>query len=366
MVESAEGFLYPVIDRQRCVDCNLCQKVCPTQDINIAPIFHPVPEIVSAAWCKDMGDRLASTSGGAFYALASTFLEHGGIVFGVGYDKSMTVCHQRYDNVDYLKSARGSKYVQSRTGETFLQVKDLLRHGRKVLFSGTPCQIAGLRLFLRHDYDNLTTIDLVCHGVPSPRLFKEHLSWIKGKYGKGITDYKFRAKKRTGWRWYVRYVFSKEDERTMLIGKDFFSYAFDKGWLNRDSCYQCAFSRQERVSDITLSDFWGSESFSKILRRQRKYGYNLVMCNTPKGEKLLEASSGRLYMMKVPVGIAIAGDVRLTHPEPKPPLRDIIYKDVASKGYAYVAEHYKPHFSLLQRLAPDWAKNIIKEILCRI
>lgn len=169
MRDDSEGFRYPKINTDLCVDCGMCQKSCPTQDLNIEKFLHKTPERVDAAWNKNLDERLKSTSGGLFYLLAERWIREGGVVFGAGYDGHLKVEHRSVETIEDLKALRGSKYVQSDVGNTFALAKEFLKQGRKVLYSGTPCQIAGLKSFLGKDPDNLQTIDLVCHGTPSPK-----------------------------------------------------------------------------------------------------------------------------------------------------------------------------------------------------
>lgn len=362
MIPNEEGFLYPIIDDNKCVNCGLCTKVCPTQTSNTSPLFNATPETVYAAWQKQLHDRLESTSGGAFYALASEFIKNGGVVYGVCYDKNLLAKHQRIDNLEELKKTRGSKYMQSNINTTYQQAKEDLKIGLPVLFSGTPCQIAGLKLFLRKEYSNLTTIDLVCHGTPSPTLFKEHVSWIENQYGKKLIDFKFRGKKKSGWRSYVKYIFEGNCTINFFLGGDYYSHAFHQGYFNRSSCFECDFSKSQRIADVTLSDFWNGEKFSRILKRQRKYGFNLIMCNTANGQKLMESVSGKLALLQMPVQAAIEGDVRLRHTEQRPPFRDSSYKMWKEKGYDYMVKHYSAKTTLMHRLLPTWIKNMIREI----
>ena len=329
-------------------------------------LFHVTPQTVSAAWNPNLSERLESTSGGMFFLLACQFINERGVVYGADYREDLTVFHCRFDDSEALKRARGSKYVQSDINDTFLQVRTDLKNGRKVLFSGTPCQIAGLRLFLRKPYDNLFTIDLVCHGVPSPFFFKKNLTFLEKEYGDHVVDFKFRAKKKSGWRSYVKYVFNQRKPIWDFLGKNYYTHAFHLGYFNRASCYTCDFSRSERVGDITLSDFWGAEKHCRSLKKARKWGFNLVMCNTPQGRSLYETVLKYVESMECPVEWAIQGDVRLRHTEQRPGMRDKAYKLLSEKGYAYMSSVYGIKESLPQRLIPAWAKNLIREIQSRI
>lgn len=357
-----EGFLYPRINQDQCIDCSLCEQVCPTQEVNTEKIFNPMPKTVLASWSKDFNIRMHSTSSGMFFLLSRKFIQEGGIVYGVGYNNDLRAYHFRVTDIEGLDSLRGSKYMQSDINSTYIQVKNDLKNGLKVLYSGTPCQIAGLRLFLRQNYDNLFTIDLVCHGVPSPTFFQAHVNYLEQKYNKQIIDFKFRAKKNSGWRSYTKYVFQDQKSVYKLLGEDLYSHLFHSGCINRESCFTCEFSKAERVSDITLSDFWGGEKYSRELKRQRKYGFNMVMCNTIKGENLFKSISDEVESRIIPIEFAIKGDIRLQHSEARPNLRNNIYKLYKNKGYEYLVKTYSLKQSFIKKLIPNSFKNLIKEI----
>ncbi len=360
--ENEEGFLYPEINQNLCTDCGACEKVCPTQTANHIKILHEAQKNVYAAWNKNLEERLESTSGGMFYLLAQEWLKNDGIVYGVILNDELHAIHAKIENEEDLKATRGSKYVQSDTNSTYKQVHTDLQAGKRVLYSGTPCQIAGLRLFLRKEYENLTTIDLVCHGTPSPLIFKAHITYIEERLHDKVTDMKFRAKKKTGWRTYAKYTFRNHKPIFHFLGDDFYCHAFHKGWINRKACYTCDFSRAERVGDITLSDFWNSEKHLKELKHIRKHGFNLVMCNTPKGETLLKRIYSKIEKRILPATIAIRGDKRLNNIQNKPEFRNKFYTIYKENGYAYLVENYSKEKSIIKRLIPTWVKNIIKEI----
>ena len=366
LVTNKDGFFYPTVDENKCIECGLCEKVCPTKKANIQKLFHHKLDTVYAAWNHNLAERIQSTSGGLFYVLASKIIEDGGVVYGVSYDPELLAFHKRVDTLDGLKDFRGSKYLQSNTKDTFNNVKTDLKNGILVLYSGTPCQIAALRLFLRKDYDNLFTVDLVCHGVPSPLIFKEHIKYIEESTKSKLVDFKFRAKKYSGWRSYVKYVYNKGNAKYLSVGMDSYFHFFNKAYLNRNSCFSCSFSSPQRVGDITLSDFWGAERYSKTLRKERKYGFNLVMLNTNKALSLFNEIRGHIDTLELPFEYAYNGDIRLRESELKPEFRDIFYELYHEKGYPYVAEKYKYKSNLFNKCIPTFIKNIIREIQSRL
>lgn len=197
--EDAEGFIYPQVDKARCVGCGLCEKVCPV--INQNPKSKPLKVMAGRNGNEEI--RMVSSSGGAFTLLAGEIIGRGGVVFGARFDENWNVVHSYTECTDGLAAFRGSKYVQSRIGETFSQAEKFLKQGREVLFTGTPCQIAGLRRFLGKEYDNLLSMDIVCHGVPSPGVWKEYLKQTTQNLSPigRIVGINFRDK-RTGWKEY--------------------------------------------------------------------------------------------------------------------------------------------------------------------
>lgn len=265
MSEDKEGFLYPIIDSVKCIDCGLCEKVCPV----LHPLKNEAEPLVYAAINNDESIRMQSSSGGIFTLLAEYVIENGGVVFGACFDRDWNVVHDYTETKEGLVRFRGSKYVQSNVGNSFSQVKIFLDAGREVLFSGTPCQVAGLKNYLRKPYPNLLTIDLVCHGVPSPDVWRKYLQETvckayrikKNKSAVNICDYisdiKFRAKDK-GWK---KYSFKIEYKDGRIEINPFYENPYMNIFLSnlslRPSCYVCPAKLNNVQSDITLADFWG-------------------------------------------------------------------------------------------------------------
>ena len=362
MQSDEEGFLFPHIDSAKCIECNACEKTCPTQESVITPLFYETPTKVDAAWDKNETTRLDSTSGGVFSELARTIINKGGIIYGAAFDSVLKVRHIAIHSIEELYLLRGSKYVQSDIDNVFEKIRSELKEGKKVLFSGTPCQVGGLRAFLKKDYENLFTIDLVCHGVPSPSVFASHIKYIEEKYQSKVTDYKFRAKKRSGWRAYIMYIFEDGKKITNILGDDFYAQCFYRSLFNRKSCFTCEYSKGQRVGDITLSDFWGSENYSSVLKRQRKHGYNMVMCNTPKGEAWYKDVKSNVDNVTLSAEVAIKGDVRLRHTEKMPQQREVMFRDYRNHGYDWLVKNKSFKRSWKSRLIPTRIKNIIREL----
>ena len=266
-----QGFLYPYINTAKCIECGLCERVCPI--LNTARPVNPIK--VYAAYHNDEFIRKNSSSGGVFSAIAETIIQEGGVVFGARFDDQWRVVHSYTDSTDGLVAFRGSKYVQSYIGQSYSKVEAFLNQGRKVLFSGTPCQIAGLKHFLRKNYDNLYVVDFICHGVPSPLVWENYVHSLSSKRNlsskERITSIAFRDK-RAGWR---KYGFSVWAQEAFKAGKNASSsrgqkrYLYEiqqqnvylRGFLQnlylRPSCFHCMFRGFKSGSDITLSDYWG-------------------------------------------------------------------------------------------------------------
>lgn len=275
-----QGFLYPVVDKDACTDCGLCEKVCPI--INQNTSRKPIK--VYAAKCGDERVRMQSSSGGIFTLLAEAVIKEGGVVFGAKFTEHWDVAHAWTDSLDGIAAFRGAKYVQSTIGNTYKEAKDFLLLGRKVLFSGTPCQIAGLKRFLRKDYEGLITVDVVCHGVPSPLVWQTYLAdeSSRNPCRPPIESISFRDKT-YGWKKYcfhIRYVGSNNMPSSGNV--------YMKGFLNdlylRPSCHACPARSGKSGSDIGLGDFWGIEKHYPQIDDDK--GISLVLINSNKGQEL--------------------------------------------------------------------------------
>ena len=298
MREDNEGFSYPEVDREVCIDCGLCEKVCP--------VIHQgdkrKPLAVYAVKHKDDKIRLSSSSGGAFTALAESVIDEDVVVFGAKFDEDWSVFHDYTDTKEGLAAFRGSKYVQSRVGDSFKKAEYFLKAGRKVLFSGTPCQIAGLKRFLRKEYDNLLTVDFICHGVPSPGVWREYLKEETARQCGGknsvlshpnikerearIESISFRDK-RLGWK---KYSFALTlsvpnghgAKNTVLLSEPLNKNIFLRGFLTnlylRPSCHTCPAKSFKSGSDITIGDFWGVQYVMPEIDDDK--GVSVVMVNT--------------------------------------------------------------------------------------
>lgn len=321
--EDEEGFLYPEIDKDKCVDCGLCEKVCPC--VKIEP-HKPHPESVIAFKNEDESIRRNSSSGGAFTAIATPILNDGGVVFGARFNEKWQVVHSYTETVEGLSAFRGSKYVQSYIGNSYCDVKRFLKDGRKVLFTGTPCQVKALHLFLRKEYDNLITMDFVCHGVPSPGVFRGYLQSClnqiaregekntvslfptdpfiipKGDVvipeGLEVNDIRFRDKT-VGWKKFsfalsLAKATAAGEKIQFALSNDLTKNPYLKGFISdlylRPSCFNCPAKGLTSGSDITVADFWGQEyNFPEF---DNDTGVSAMIVNTPKGQASVKDING--------------------------------------------------------------------------
>lgn len=284
MKEDKEGFLYPIVDNSLCIDCQQCVKVCPFHNS-----YNEEKTVkVYAAYNITEKIRLQSSSGGIFTLMAEKTIKEGGVVFGARFTKDWQVEIVPTENIEGLAAFRGSKYLQAKVGESFKQAKDYLRQGRKVLFSGTPCQIAGLKHYLRKDYENLLAVDFVCHGVPSPKVLAKYLSQVTDAGKKAIKDIKFRDKP-NGWkRFNFTLSFNKEDKSYTMSsfnGENHYMRAFLSDMILRPSCYNCQAKCGRSHSDITIADFWGIDQV--IPQMDDDMGTSLLLVHSAKGKEVM-------------------------------------------------------------------------------
>lgn len=295
MICDGEGFKYPNVDKEQCIRCGLCEKACPIINKNENKKCKP---LVLAAINKDEETRLNSSSGGVFTLFAKEIIKNGGIVFGAAFtDNFKSVEHIAVTKIEDLSKLRGSKYLQSQIRNSYKEAKDYLEKGLPVYFSGTPCQIAGLYAFLGKNYENLVTQDIICHGVPSPLVWKKYLEYREAKAGSKTHRIFFRHKK-SGWKTYsMHFRFENGTDYTKVLTEDLYMKGFLSNLFLRPSCHNCSFKTVSRVADITLADFWGIEKTN--LNMDDDKGTSLVLIHTNKGKKLLEQIHQHIYIEEV-------------------------------------------------------------------
>lgn len=252
MVEDEYGFTYPQVDSATCIDCGRCKTVCPMLDVKGKP--------VSDAYAVVLDDEAVgnSASGGAFYALAKAFLENGGVVFGCAFDEHLQAAHVEISRVDELCRLQGSKYVQSDM-DCHRRILSLVKQGTPVLFSGTPCQVAAIQSFVGEKSDKLCCVELICHGVPSARLWKAYIDSLGQKHKGTVRSFRFRTKG-NGKKWCASYMVDVQGKKKQVFLPAVLSHyysSFLKGRIYRDSCYACPFAQPDRQADVTIGDFWG-------------------------------------------------------------------------------------------------------------
>lgn len=364
-----EGFLYPSINVDLCNNCSLCEQVCPI--INQKNPSKPIKAF--AAKNKNEIIRHESSTGGVFSLIAENIINEGGVVFGVKFNKEWEVIHAYTDTIEGLSDFRKSKYVQSKIGNTFITVKRILKEGKKVLFSGTPCQIAGLKLFLQKEYDNLLTVDLVCHGVPSPKVWNLYITELLQQKNNGsspnnsltfsdIKNISFRNKI-NGWKNFsvVIDMATERDPNFSLISETVDKNIYMKGFLRniylRPSCYACPCRFLKSGSDITISDFWSIGKFYP--KSDDNKGINAILTNTTKGnvffENLTNIDSFETTYEKI-----LIGNQSLEHDSIEPKQRGSFFAQLDNSSIIdLIQKHTRPNTK--QKI-----KRNLKQILVKV
>lgn len=352
MVPDEEGFLYPLINQNFCVDCGFCKKICAFSNGYDKSGNFIQPKVYAIKHIDD-NIRMNSTSGGAFTAISDYILENNGVVYGAAFDENMNVIHQIAKNEEERNALRGSKYVQSDLKSTYSEIKVLLTNNKLVLFTGTPCQTAGLRSYLGDlNTENLILCDIVCHGTPSPLMWREHIKRLEKKENSKMIEYHFRSKIK-GWHNHIEMAIyengriSYKDDLTQEHRALFYSHN-----ILRPSCHVCKYTNLQRPSDITIADFWGIEKVMPDFDDNK--GISLILVNTIRGDKLFKNINNRLIYRESNAIDCISMQAQLQHP-PKPcKSRNVFWKDYHLKGYEFVVKKYGG-FSLKSR-----AKNCTK------
>lgn len=347
MLPDEEGFLYPQINSNNCVQCSLCAECCP----ELHPVARPDDCMQKAYALINYSDRKVSSSGGAFSMFAKWVLGQSGIVFGATMDKLFIVRHIGIEKEKELELLRGSKYVQSDMGDCYRQVREELRKGRKVLFSGTGCQVAGLYAFLKGKrYEGqLVTLDLVCHGVPSQAAFSSYLEKLKeiNHHSGGNID-GFRFRKSDSWSIVPAIRFAKSKWHILELWENAYMNAFLRCIIYRESCYRCSYSNIQRVGTCTIADFWGIGRHGRTFSKNVASGVSLVIDNTGILPQIKKKLVQDVYIEERTREEAMAEQVNLKHPVKRPMERDkavqlLLDKTISLKEFSKVCGlPYKP------------------------
>lgn len=363
MKENAEGFRYPEISAKDCVECGLCIKRCP---ISTAVPQNETAEVFMG-WHHSKDVLMASSSGGAFTAIADYVLKKNGVIFGAAMDQETRVLrHQKAVNSEELNSLRASKYYQSQVADVYPEVKQLLSDGQWVLFSGTACQIAGLYAYLGEcKRDQLITVDVLCHGVASKKVIDAYLESQEKRFRKSIASFSFRIKEgKRGWQrgggTRMHMAFSDGSVHTEEGPYDSFFLGFNHNFFLRESCYRCKFCGMERVADFTLADFWGCKR-EDVPSEQMWLGVSLVLINSPKAKAILPDLQQDMVLIPIDPQEAVPFNRALTAPQDRPEIRERFYSSMEKIGYLKTIERAFPKRFLKFRI-----KNILKKILPRV
>lgn len=334
MVASEAGFKVPQVDYTLCIECKRC--------INSCHVLTPVEQIPSmntvyAAWIRNKKTRAKSSSGGCFSAFAEYVLAHGGYVYGAAYETSLQVAHIGVNSLADLDKLRGSKYVQSSLNNIYSEVGDKLRNNIMVLFVGTPCQVAGLYAFLKKEYENLYTCDLICHGVPSQQSFDIYIKKVLPIDPQLIEKFNFRYCE--GWGFEMSYR-TADKKRKLPIKDSYYLTAFNRGYMFMEACYACRYASPDRVADITLGDFWDIGQYAPF-HYEKKKGVSLLKVNSKKGNRLLTNVIDKLFVVERNLDEAIKGNYNLAYPSTRPLERDSYYSDSRSMSTKELVRKYK-------------------------
>lgn len=354
------GFSYPKIDDTLCVECGLCKKVCGYQNGK----QNPKASLAYAAISKDFALVMNSASGGMFAHLAGEILSCGGVVYGCSMeykDGELSPEHIRVNTAQDLIKLQGSKYVQSDMGFCFRAARDDLESGKKVLFSGTPCQIASLNAFLGKRYDNLITVDIICHGVPPSKQFRDYIKLLNTK-NKKVVGFRFRDKS-AGWG--MRAAIDYANGKTVRMPAALSSYfkLFLDSVNYQHSCYSCRFACTERPADITVGDYWGIETVHpEALYRNggvldSRGGISCVLLNTEKGKEFFAQNTNALNLQVSTVWNVASGNDQLNHPSTKPKEREVVLELYRTGGWRAVDKWYN------KRLGARKYKILLKEFI---
>lgn len=387
MTENSDGFLWPKVDRSHCIQCGLCEKICPVINCNLTNVEDTAKIQAFAAVLKDEDSIYASASGGAFSALAENILMHDGIVFGASFDDNFNVKHEYVDSINDLSRLKKSKYVQSKIGYSYRQAEQFLKEKKLVLFSGSPCQIAGLKAYLEDDYYNLLAVAIFCHAIPSPGVWKKYLQEKGNEYSANIIDVDFRYKYKIkqnkseknylgiakyGWKNPIfKIIFSSGEKLLTPMESDIYLKAFANGLITRASCHECKFKvfMNNSGADISIGDFWGIETVHPELFNEA--GVSAVVAHNEKGERALKEAKDKILLSPVKACKIALGNKEACNSVPPHINRSLFFKEFSERrglvstlmgkymGYLAGVPNKKLKIGLLGSYNSRWAINTI-------
>lgn len=346
MEEDIEGFKYPKIDLEKCIKCNLCEKSCPM--IEKAKNDNFEKPIIFAAWSKDEDIRLDSTSGGIFSEIAKVFLKDNQYVCGAVFNENWQVDHILSNDIKDLENLRSSKYLQSNIKYSFKEIKKLLDNHNKVLFCGSPCQVNGLYKYLRNEYENLYTIDFICRGMNSPKIFRMYLESLEKKYKSKVNYIKFKHKIR-GWHNFSTKI-QFENNKVYIGGR--YEDSYMRGYLKynafmRPSCYNCKFKEFPRVADITVADFWGIENIDKNLDENK--GTSMVLINSKKGKIIFEKTKENVFYKEIKSSKIFDGNICISASPERTINRDNVFQNIDKYSYEELNKRFFPNAGPIEK-----------------
>ncbi len=353
MQEDDKGFKYPVIEKDKCINCGLCEKTCPVLNTEGNKSINKC----YVGYNKESKERLNASSGSIFSLIANYILDNNGIVVGAAFDKNNHLRHIAVDNKKDLNPLRKSKYLQSDLDNIFKYIKEQI-NDKKVLFVGTPCQVAGIKTFVKKN-DNLITIDLFCHGVPSPKLFEKYIKELETNNNDKLINYDFRDKS-TGWDSYSNNMKFKNKTITELQKNNNYMKLFLSDVALRDSCYNCNFKLGNKYSDITLGDFWGVKNYYPEM--YNKEGVSAIIINTEIGKEIFDNVKDSIEYKDCTIDEILGGNQSLKKSGNMPSKREEFFSDIDNMSTNELVNKYVPKRSIVRKLL-DKGKNIIKKVL---
>lgn len=360
MKENSEGFLYPVVDNEKCVKCGLCEKTCPVLHTSHGTDLREAYGAIT----KDNNILLLSSSGGIFTGLATLVLADGGCIFGAAFsDDFHSIQHVMVENAEGLSALRGSKYVQSAIGDTYREAKVQLEKGRRVLFSGTPCQIAGLKNYLGKEYEKLLLVDIICHGTPSPALWDRYLTNVETRMGGNASYVSFRHKEH-GWRKFGMELPIHSGKRYFKeLGEDPYLIMFLRNYCLRESCYNCHVKETGSAADITIGDFWGVEHVAPEI--DNSMGVSLALVHTEKGKRYYESAAEHMRTIQTDYDSAISHNIAMNHSVARPTEREKFFADMNHMDWDKLVKKYTS-VPLKTRVRQMLSRSMISKIKRRL